>query len=275
MTDEAMNDEPPREEPKKDLYEELGLSRDASQEDIRAAFRKRAAATHPDQPNGDEAQFKRVNHAHLVLSDPEKRERYDRTGSEDTSDPAARTMAKAMELLATHFDNLFTMAEFHPELHDPLVALKKLVRMERKDLKNKLGEIELRLKKMGKTIKRLRKKGTKKSEAKATKLETVLRQLEKSASATKAKIENRIEVCDKALQMVDDCEYEVDVAEPTAEEKAAADAVAALKKKIAATAAKIKAEEEPEAAPDKDKDKAKKSGFSSDSSADPYYKAAG
>jgi curved DNA-binding protein len=66
-----------------DYYETLGVPRDASQEDIRAAHRRLARKYHPDvsKEEGAEDRFKEISEAYEVLRDPEKRERYDRLGS--------------------------------------------------------------------------------------------------------------------------------------------------------------------------------------------------
>ncbi|MBQ3397156.1 MAG: J domain-containing protein, partial [Synergistaceae bacterium] len=69
-----------------DLYEILGVPRDASQADIKKAFRKLAHEYHPDSHPGDkeiEDKFKKINAAYSVLNDLEKRARYDQFGSAD------------------------------------------------------------------------------------------------------------------------------------------------------------------------------------------------
>ena len=66
----------------RDYYDVLGVPRDASAEDIRAAYRKLARRYHPDvnKEPGAEDRFKEVAEAYEVLREPEKRERYDRLG---------------------------------------------------------------------------------------------------------------------------------------------------------------------------------------------------
>jgi molecular chaperone DnaJ len=65
----------------KDLYEILGVSKSASADDIKRAYRKKAHEFHPDKGTGNEAKFKEVNEAYQVLSDSGKRAQYDRFGS--------------------------------------------------------------------------------------------------------------------------------------------------------------------------------------------------
>ena len=70
---------------KRDYYEILGVERDASLEEIKKAYRRQARRHHPDFNKGDprsEEEFKAINEAYEVLSDPQKRERYDRFGHE-------------------------------------------------------------------------------------------------------------------------------------------------------------------------------------------------
>src|SRR5438045_8533344 len=67
----------------RDYYETLGVSKTASEDEIKSAFRKLARKYHPDvakDKKAAEENFKRINEAYEVLSDPEKRRKYDQLG---------------------------------------------------------------------------------------------------------------------------------------------------------------------------------------------------
>ncbi len=69
----------------KDYYKVLGVNKNASESEIRSAFRRLARKHHPDVNPGDESassRFKEINEAYEVLSDPEKRQKYDRFGAQ-------------------------------------------------------------------------------------------------------------------------------------------------------------------------------------------------
>lgn len=84
-------------------YEVLGVEPDATDEEIKQAYRSKAQASHPDREGGDEERFKRVGAAFTLLSDPEKRARFDETG---TTDQEVSLEEEADNVL----DNLFRAA---------------------------------------------------------------------------------------------------------------------------------------------------------------------
>lgn len=86
-----------------DYYELLGVSREADQGTIKSAYRKLALKYHPDRNPGDneaEDKFKELNEAYAVLSDPEKRQRYDTYGS---ADPQAQFSGDIFDIFSSVF----------------------------------------------------------------------------------------------------------------------------------------------------------------------------
>ena len=68
---------------KRDYYEVLGLSKGASGDEVKKAFRRMAMKYHPDKNPGDkdaEEKFKEINEAYSILSDPDKKQKYDKFG---------------------------------------------------------------------------------------------------------------------------------------------------------------------------------------------------
>ena len=64
-------------------YETLGLHMGATEDEVKKAYRKLALRLHPDKPTGDAEKFKKIQGAYDILSDPEKRQNFDRFGTPD------------------------------------------------------------------------------------------------------------------------------------------------------------------------------------------------
>lgn len=116
----------------KDYYKILGVSRDASRDEIKRAYRKLARKYHPDvskEPNA-EARFKEINEANEVLHDPEKRAAYDALGSnwragQDFRPPPGGASHQEFHFSpeeAAEFSDFFSSIfgrEFHTGAHEP------------------------------------------------------------------------------------------------------------------------------------------------------------
>lgn len=93
----------------KDYYEILGVPRDASEDDVRKAYRRLALKLHPDKnPNDPEAErkFKEISEAYEVLSDSEKRQAYDSRGTEGLRDMGFEGFDSTDDILR-HFGDIF------------------------------------------------------------------------------------------------------------------------------------------------------------------------
>jgi len=117
-----------------ELYNELGVAKDATAEEIDAAYRSRAKRLHPDA-GGDEAEFVSLGNAYAVLKSPERRKRYDTTG--DTNVPQNNAAAS---ILCTAFAQVLSKNIHKYESTDMVAALRNHLLNEKRVLKKKKTE---------------------------------------------------------------------------------------------------------------------------------------
>lgn len=133
-------------------YEILGVPKDATAADIRAAYRRRASAAHPDRAQGDTADMAAVNQARDILLDPERRRRFDETGSTEkkntVEDEAFQVLAqiftKVLAAQGTDGRIVALVTEATTELRQTVLtdresalALQRRLRSKRKLVKSK------------------------------------------------------------------------------------------------------------------------------------------
>lgn len=144
----------------KSLYETLGVSETASQEEIRAAYRRLAAKHHPDKNLGDNAatgKFQEVEEAYRVLKDAAARKAYDETGEAQDSERKKQDKAANLLLgmLAGYFDNTAAQSTYPNFLTYLEAALKQTV-----DTHNSQADFLRRKKKAAeKQLKKVKRKG--------------------------------------------------------------------------------------------------------------------
>ena len=119
---------------KRDYYEILGVSRTASDEELKKAYRKLAVQHHPDRNPGDksaEEKFKEINEAYQILSDSQKRSAYDRFGH---SAVGGQGSTHTDLILLTHSVREGTMNEVIAQMQGLATVLAPIVRIRKEEL---------------------------------------------------------------------------------------------------------------------------------------------
>lgn len=121
-----------------DLYAILGLERECTAAQVKSAYRKKAKTAHPDA-GGSQEDFEKVSQAYLVLSDPERRARYDRDGVIDSGSPdnafgaAINVIVEFMMIVSQQYAlgqagdpcSIDLMKRARGHFHDQIAELKK------------------------------------------------------------------------------------------------------------------------------------------------------
>lgn len=191
-----------------DLYADLGVSPTATAAEIKAAARRGQKKHHPDA-GGNQDDFVRVQNALKVLSDPDKRAHYDRTGDTKSGSPEEAERAEAMGVMAQFANKVMEGAD--PRYADLPKGILELVaeniRQHRANLEAARLNKERSVNILGDFLKRL-KAGD--DPLLRQMLEAQLFDMERTFAAHKANTERVVRISERVEAMVNGYEYEVE-----------------------------------------------------------------
>lgn len=183
-------------------YKVLGIDKDASTLKVRKAFRSLSKIHHPDK-GGDPRKFHELSLAHEILSDRDRRERYDRTGrleaSRITPERVKQFLRGTLQGALNSRDNLETV-DIKQRVIESIQAGKGQAQMQR-------GQFENRIKRAEKMSQRLVKKEQTESlmhQILRSEIDDMLKEIEK--------IDDAVELADEAIKAFEDYDYKVDPA---------------------------------------------------------------
>jgi hypothetical protein len=182
---------------KPDLYNTLGVPVKASMDNIKEAFRKKAKKAHPDR-GGDPEEFRALMLAYDILSDEEKRKRYDGGENPDSMSQEQPPIGMIFAIFNQIIDNI-NADLIHNDLFE---IIRQNIRANIQNMQAQKSTNQNNIKKYGNVIKRIKKSG--KSEPYIRFLEDKIR----DCNSVVLQIERNIKTGEDALILLDGCEYD-------------------------------------------------------------------
>jgi curved DNA-binding protein CbpA len=179
-----------------DFYKILGVAKTATLKDIKKAYRDLAKIHHPDK-GGDEEKFKEITRAFGVLSDPDKREKFD--NGEEFDETYQSPKDKAHQNLCSVFDIVTGAHGFMADHTDLIVRMREEINEMTLKMDNDLSVANNNIKKIKSIIKRLKKADFIKRYAEHTLL---------AHEARKTQVEESIKVQGIMLELLEDSSYD-------------------------------------------------------------------
>lgn len=190
---------------KEDLYGVLGLGPDATPEELKAAHRRAVRRHHPDA-GGDSAVFHAVQRAYGVLSDPGRREHYDRTGRVDDTDPVARQRAQAMNLAAQTVMSIIGEISVDLGSVDVIGLARERLRDNRRTVEGRIEECRSGVARFSEFLRRLKRK----EQGGVDNLRTMSEAQIKNIEGMIAQLEDEMKVVAQARELIEEYVYSYD-----------------------------------------------------------------
>lgn len=181
------------------LYEDLGLPKGASRDQIKKAFRKKAMRAHPDRPGGNAEEFRKIERAYSVLYDPLRRERYDQDGREDAAPEQNQDLIMLAQLLMAVIENAPV------ETVNVLSAVADHVRAKQNEIRQSVKNLRKQAAKFVRAAKRLSRK-TDGPNILVQMLESRISQAESDAE----RAESHLETGEHILKLLSEYSYKTD-----------------------------------------------------------------
>ena len=182
-----------------DLYETLGVAKDATKEAIKRAFRSKAKAAHPDT-GGSTEKFHAIELAHRVLSDDERRAEYDRNGTVD--EQPNRQEDATLSIIAAFVDRF---------LSDENFKTKDMIGQFRRDVGKDIGQVKDSIKEADAFIARCLNAQTRlKGKAGAELINKMIANKIRQAEDAKRMLDEQIKIRERALEIVADASFDFD-----------------------------------------------------------------
>jgi curved DNA-binding protein CbpA len=136
------------------LYDDLNVAPDASFEEIKRAHRKAARRHHPDA-GGNREDFEKIQHAYMILANPTKREKYDRTGT--TDETIDNSLAKLAANIMQAFDLAMTqVSDYNLPYTDMISQTKFLLNQRQREIGAQQESVGIQIAKIKKIAKRIK-----------------------------------------------------------------------------------------------------------------------
>jgi curved DNA-binding protein CbpA len=184
------------------LYQDLDVPQDSDAAAIKRAHRKAVRSHHPDK-GGDRDQFEKIQHAYMILSNPERREKYDKTGSEE--DTINNDLSASVSIIMCAFDQALTHHARDLWTHDLIAETRTLLKHAVAQLVAQNKTHDANRKQLEKLIRRIKFKGKGENY-----ISNALRQRLQNLDEVQATCNREKAQFEKAIVFLDDYGFEFD-----------------------------------------------------------------
>jgi len=187
---------------KKTLYDDLAVDKKSTPDQIKKAYRQKAKKTHPDN-GGNSDEFRTIAKAYNILSDEEKRKRYDNGENPDNINQSNTHEQQVLSIVFGIFNNIIDQnIDFvHHNLFD---LVRQTIQANQQNFRTEKNKNQKNIERYNNILRRIKKKD------KSVLFIQLLDDKIKGCNAIIIQLDNNINVFEDALKLIEKCEYEID-----------------------------------------------------------------